>query len=79
MDILKLHKKLSSPLYSVLTQMRTGNVGLRQFLHRRRVPGYDNASCECGRGEQTVAHVLLNYLRLIDLRKEMWGRGRQNH
>jgi hypothetical protein len=54
----------------MVTQLRTGKIGLRQFLHSRKVPDIGNAMCECGQGNQTVKHVLLACRRLEDLRKK---------
>jgi hypothetical protein len=52
--------------------MRTGKIGLREFLHGRNVPGITDALCECGRGSQTVRHVILSCPRFNDLRGETW-------
>ena len=43
---------------ALLTQIRTGRIGLNQFLHSRRVPGYTSPECPCGTAEQTVQHML---------------------
>ena len=48
---------LDKPLLTVITQMRTGHIGLRHFLYSLRIPGIDSEQCQCGRGEQTVAHI----------------------
>ncbi|EEQ89760.1 uncharacterized protein BDCG_04880 [Blastomyces dermatitidis ER-3] len=47
-------------------------IGLRQFLHERKVPDVTDALCECGNGNQTVRHVLLACLRFNRLRIESW-------
>jgi hypothetical protein len=56
--------------------MRTGKIGLKQFLFRWKVPDVMSAECECGEGNQTVWHVLLACSLFKDLRVEIWGEGR---
>jgi len=63
----------TSRLSSVITQMRTEKIGLRQFLYQRHVPGVEDGQCECGRGSQTVRHVLLACPRHTVLRRRIWG------
>ncbi|EED24133.1 conserved hypothetical protein [Talaromyces stipitatus ATCC 10500] len=57
---IELHARLSRPLSSILTQMWTGNIGLRHFLYQRKIPGIDDGECQCRRGAQTVTHILLS-------------------
>ena len=40
--ILKLHKGLQKAESSMLIQLRTGRTGLRHFLNKVRVPGYES-------------------------------------
>ncbi|EED19005.1 hypothetical protein TSTA_023400 [Talaromyces stipitatus ATCC 10500] len=56
------------PLSSILTQMRTGNISLRHFLYKRKIPGIDNGECQCQRGAQTVTHILLSCPRFKEER-----------
>jgi ribonuclease HI len=70
--ILQLYTSLHKALSSVIIQMRTGKIGLRKFLFQRYVPGITDTTCECGRGEQTVQHVLLSCTNFKDLRTEIW-------
>ncbi|EKG13846.1 hypothetical protein MPH_08978 [Macrophomina phaseolina MS6] len=56
--ILALHRGTLRTLGSLIVQMRTGKIGLRHFLHQRKVPGVTSGECVCGRGLQTVSHVL---------------------
>src|SRR5437773_3493838 len=44
---------------SVLTQLRTGKVGLKGFLFQRRVPEIATPHYHCGSGEETPAHLAL--------------------
>ena len=57
--VLKLHKGLHKAESSILVQARTGKIGLRDFLFKRRVPGFDSPWCNCGQGRETVRHILV--------------------
>lgn len=56
----EIHSKFSRPLSSILAEMRTGHIGLRYFLYRRKIPGFEYGGCQCRQGIQTVAHILLS-------------------
>ena len=57
-QVLRLHKA-PRPVSSLIVQMRTGKIGLRQFLFRRKVAGIEDDQCPCGQGVESVHHVLL--------------------
>ncbi|EDN04466.1 predicted protein [Histoplasma mississippiense (nom. inval.)] len=78
--VLHLHHSLHKALSSTIVQMRTGKIGLRQFLYERKVPEITDTLCECGGGNQTVRHVLLACPRFNNLRAETWenGEGRRD-
>ena len=44
----------------MLIQLRIGRTGLRHFLNKVRVPGYESGQCECNIGLETPRHVLLH-------------------
>ncbi|KJR89448.1 uncharacterized protein SPSK_06673 [Sporothrix schenckii 1099-18] len=52
------HHHLTKAESSLLTQIRTGHIGLRAYLFRRQA--VDSPECQCGADEETAAHVLLN-------------------
>jgi tubulin alpha len=52
--VLLLHKSVPRPFSSLIIQLRTAKIGLRQFLFLRKVPDVDDDRCECRRGSQTV-------------------------
>src|SRR5205814_9528956 len=51
------HHGLRKHESTALTQIRTGRIGLKAFLHKRRVPGVLSPRCSCGGAEQTPAHL----------------------
>jgi hypothetical protein len=56
---LQAHGGLTKAKSSLLTQSRTGTIGLRGFLFKRRVPGVPTPLCHCGKAPETVAHMVL--------------------
>jgi hypothetical protein len=76
--ILRMHENLTKRQSAILVQMRTGKIGLNDFLFSRRVPGILRPECECGEGRQTVDHVLLRCRKHDELRNRKLGylRGR---
>ena len=57
---LRLHAELPTPHSSLLTQIRTGKIGLAAFLYQRRVPNVESPACPCGWQWETAKHVVLN-------------------
>ena len=51
------HEGLTKAESSLLTQARTGAIGLKDFLFRAKVPRISTPYCECGRGRETVEHL----------------------
>ena len=49
-----IYKGGRKSLTSALFQARTGCIGLRAFLHRMSVPGFESPRCPCGEDPQTV-------------------------
>ena len=74
--VLLLHQSVPRPYSSLIVQMRTAKIGLRQFLFLRKVPDVDDDKCECRRGSQTVRHVLFSCPLSRELRQATWGRQR---
>ena len=68
--VLRLHEKRSKRHSSLLIQMRTEKIGLRDFLYQRGVPEITDPQCVCGEGRQTVMHVLMRCRRFKDLRRQ---------
>lgn len=55
---LQLHGGLSKATSSMVTQIRTEKIGLRAFLHDRRVPNIQ-PTCQCGWPRQTAKHIIM--------------------
>jgi hypothetical protein len=70
--ILKLHKDLRKAESALLVQARTGRIGLAQFLHSRRAPGYYTAMCRCGGGYETPRHMALFCTQEIHRKQDLW-------
>src|SRR5436190_22150419 len=51
--------------------MRTGKIGLRAFLYAHWVPGAESPLCQCGIGNETAYHVVVQCLELERERKEL--------
>ena len=56
---LEVHKNLSKVASALIVQMQTEKIGLKKFLHSRKVPGFDSLECPCRRGLQSVKHLLV--------------------
>ena len=55
----KIWSQLSKGEAACLVQLRSGHIGLRQYLARRGVPGVD-PWCLCGNAQETPAHIFLS-------------------
>ena len=58
----------------MLTQIRTGKIGLRAFLFQARVPDIVTPLCRCGNELETPAHVILRCPELNEEREQLWSR-----
>ena len=53
---LRLHQGLHKAQSAILTQIRTGHIGLPAYLRRRKVPGVETDRCTCGLGPGSPRH-----------------------
>lgn len=51
--------------------MRTGKIGLAEFLYKCRVPGVASPSCACGWRTQDAKHVLIHCPNFEDQRQSL--------
>lgn len=71
-QVLDKHTGLRRYMSSLITQLRTGKIGLAHYLHA--IGRADSPRCPCDQGIQTVRHVLTECQRTRDLREELLGR-----
>src|SRR5438105_4116656 len=59
------HKGLRKHESSMLTQIRTGKVGLKAFLHQHWVPGILTPQCSCEEADETPQHLFVDCPEMV--------------
>ena len=75
--VLKIHKGLRKAVSALIVQMRTEKIGLRKFLHSRKVLGFDSPECPCRRGAQTAKLLLVECRIHVEKRNRTWEKERR--
>jgi hypothetical protein len=68
---IQLHAELQKAESSVLTQIRTGRIGLAAFLNKARVPEFPSPMCQCGQASETAKHVIAHCPRFTEVRRDL--------
>jgi hypothetical protein len=58
---LERHEGLTKAQSSLLSQARIGDIGLQDYLFRVKVPEVYTPYCVCGKGRETVEHLVVWY------------------
>ena len=59
-----------------MVQLRTGKIGLKDFLHKIGVPDVTSAACACGHERETPEHVTIFCPLHQDAREQLRMNGR---
>ncbi len=71
-QVLRVHKGLCKAARALVVQMRTEKIGLKKFLHSRKVPGFDSPECPCRRGMQSAKRLLVECRIYTGKKNETW-------
>ena len=77
--MLLLHEGLHKAESSILTQIRTGKIGLADFLHGIGVPEVTSPACACDFGRETAQHVTVFCPRYQATRNQLLLNNRMNY
>ena len=68
----KIHEGEAKHFSAIITQLRTGKIGLNAYLHS--IKQHDTPECDCGWSNETVGHLLEDCPLYRDTRKAFLGR-----
>ena len=74
---LEIHRGLCKAASALIVQMRTEKIGLKKFLHSRKVPGFDSPECPCRRGLQSAKRLLVECHLHTQKRNRIWEKDRR--
>ena len=70
--VLTLYKATHWLISSIIIQLRTSRIGLRDFLHEKKVSGFKDPQCPCGQGGRTVPYILISGRNSREATEMMW-------
>ena len=68
---IKIYAGLHKAESAVMTQIRTGRIGLTAFLNKARVPDFPSPVCQCGRARETAQHIIVHCDRSTAARNKL--------
>jgi hypothetical protein len=68
---IKIHEGLHKAESLVITQIRTGRIGLAAFLNKARVPEFPSPACQCGQAYETAKHIIAECPRFAEARRSL--------
>ncbi|KAI0998080.1 hypothetical protein K3495_g10112 [Podosphaera aphanis] len=71
-----IHQSLKRAQSSIAMQIRSEHIGLKSYLHRRKVPGVDSPNCPCGYLSQNVKHAIMACPQWAKGRAEVWRKSK---
>ncbi|KAI0995165.1 hypothetical protein K3495_g13018 [Podosphaera aphanis] len=71
-----IHKGLKRAQSSIAMQIRSEHIGLKSYLHRRKVPGVDSPNCPCGYLSRNVKHAIMACPQWAKGRAEVWRKSK---
>ena len=74
-NVLKKFKHMTRFESSVIIQVKTEKIELRNYLHRIKIE--ESSQCSCEYRRQTILHTLLKCLKFDEFRKKMWTNKRE--
>ncbi len=75
--MLEIHRGLRKAGSALIVQMRTEKIGLKRFLHSRKVPGFDSPECPCRQGLQSAKHLLVECRLHTQKNNRIWEDNRK--
>ena len=74
-NVLRKFKHMTRLESSVIIQVRTEKIELRDYLHRIKIE--ESSQCSCEYRKQTILHTLLKCLKFDEFKKKMWTNKRE--
>lgn len=76
-QVLKIYEGLFKAAITLIVQMRTEKIGLKKFLHSRKILGFDLPECLSIRGVQSAKHFLIECRMYMEKKNKIWEENRR--